>query len=332
MKKKSCLIFMITSGFLIHEVLNLEINLPRCRLYEDTYGRWLPSNQLNSSLLSHFAHRDPGQATEFTNVWLPHNCYYYRFTNSTIITASQMLVQSINQSAPVNNVSINVLFMGDSALRGIYCAICRIYAGSERTGPIGNSVCGSPFNREISIPFIHRKLDISFGSNLILSFMYVKSFYWKKLDELLEYAITTIRPYAIVFNTGAWDFYEISKRSKLNQTAPAYCHTEEQEKVSALRSSNFVNKTVWYLSELSGQYKVRLIYRNNHWNNRFGVYCADEKFEKLLTGTKWELWDNARMSEGIWVNQTFDGENCLISSLLKKCHQLLNDGAFNFKL
>ena len=42
---------------------------------------------------------------------------------------------------------------------------------------------------------------------------------------------------------------------------------------------------MWELGELARQHAVRLIYRNNHHNYRFGAHCADDRIEKLLEGT-----------------------------------------------
>ena len=77
--------------------------------------------------------------------------------------------------------------------------------------------------------------------------------------------------------------------------------------VSKLRASQFVNDTILELNVHAKANGVRMIYRNNHYNARFGTICADEKFQNLLNGTDWEVWDNRRMSKESWVEQTYDG-------------------------
>lgn len=61
------------------------------------------------------------------------------------------------------------------------------------------------------------------------------------------------------------------------------------------------------MNKLAREFDVRLIYRTNHYNTRFGVLCADKQFETLLTGSIYEIWDNKRISRNIWKTQTYDG-------------------------
>ena len=61
------------------------------------------------------------------------------------------------------------------------------------------------------------------------------------------------------------------------------------------------------LSKFGNESKVRLIYRNNQYNSRFGALCADEEFERLLQNTQWEIWDNRAISKDVWQNQSYDG-------------------------
>lgn len=53
------------------------------------------------------------------------------------------------------------------------------------------------------------------------------------------------------------------------------------------------------MSDLAKEYNVRLIYRNNHYNKRFGALCADANIERMINGSRWEIWDNRRVSKGI---------------------------------
>jgi len=42
---------------------------------------------------------------------------------------------------------------------------------------------------------------------------------------------------------------------------------------------------MWELGEAAHKAGVRLIYRNNHYNFRFGAHCADDRIESALQGT-----------------------------------------------
>jgi hypothetical protein len=64
---------------------------------------------------------------------------------------------------------------------------------------------------------------------------------------------------------------------------------------------------MWEMNKLATEYDVRLIYRNNHHNSRFGVLCADTQFEALLVGSIYEICDNKRISETVWQQQNYDG-------------------------
>ena len=57
-----------------------------------------------------------------------------------------------------------------------------------------------------------------------------------------------------------------------------------------------------WLGNVSAQNGNRLIYRNNHYNRRFGALCADKIFEENLRNkTKnWEILDSRNMSYDVW--------------------------------
>jgi len=62
------------------------------------------------------------------------------------------------------------------------------------------------------------------------------------------------------------------------------------------------------LGDIGARHGVRLIYRNNHHNCRFGPTCADERLEALMAKhSQWEVWDNKGITKDVWVNQTWDG-------------------------
>lgn len=288
--------------------------LPPCMRYQDTHGVWVNHSLLpRSEITSHFHDRNVAQAGDFDLVWLPHNCSYRRFDNVTVAKAAALQLLrfraemkgrrvSFNETAP-----LNIIMFGDSALRGIFCGIARIMAGSETIGPCMNAICGrSKQEREISIPRIHRRRDVQLTPDLTIGFYYVKSFHIKHLDWLLEWSLEHENPFAVVLNTGAWDYYDYSKAHK-DEEASLRCHNNATAAIAARRADSFVNQTLRSLSQEAESRSIRLIYRNNHVNRRFGALCADEAFESLLLETKWELWDNRRMSETVWRSQCHDG-------------------------
>lgn len=320
--------------------------LPLCGVFRDNIGSWVPNPLRHGKSTvppvirqSCYKCSDTSQALDFDYIWLPERCSYHRFTNHTIIRASTLLKSHLcsdvgkanhNHDEPLsttlNNTDqnqgeelqlchtkpVHVVFLGDSALRGIFCAISRIYVGNETHGPCQNTVCGiSKTHREISIPFIHRPLSIPFSPDLTLTFYYVKSLKWKKLEDLLEYVISITKPQVVVLSTGAWDFYDLSKKHRndpsfippLNGT----CHNDDMTQISLSRSDEWTNRTMSFLSDLGKQHRVRLIYRNNQFNRRFGALCADERFEAILHGTQWQIWDNRNLSRDVWQNQSYDG-------------------------
>ena len=61
---------------------------------------------------------------------------------------------------------------------------------------------------------------------------------------------------------------------------------------------------LWYANE----YHVKLIYRNNYYNARFGTVCADSYVEKMFNGTGyWQIFDSTRISHDVWESQEPDG-------------------------
>ncbi len=297
---------------------SFDMHLPLCPPFHDNNGMWI-SNSLGYLTLEKYCYKCSfsNQAINFDYLWLPQNCSYHRFSTDTIERASILLrnQECMKKSSLVEHCKskpLQITFLGDSALRGIFCSIARIYIGNETHGPCQNLVCGvSMSQREITIPFIHRPITIAMGPNLNLTFYYVKSLKWKRLDELLEYVISVQRPNAIVFSTGAWDFYNLCKKHRNDPSfippVNGSCHNDDMRQISRSRSDNWTNQTMHYLSNLANQSNVRLIYRNNHYNNRYGALCADEELETLLKTSQWEIWDNRIMSKSVWRNQSYDG-------------------------
>jgi hypothetical protein len=46
-----------------------------------------------------------------------------------------------------------------------------------------------------------------------------------------------------------------------------------------------------------------LIYRNIHYNKRFGALCSDEEFENMIKPTSWYVYDTRRISKDVWEYQ-----------------------------
>ena len=62
--------------------------------------------------------------------------------------------------------------------------------------------------------------------------------------------------------------------------------------------------------KLAEKYHTRIIYRNNHFNRRFGTICADAEFESMIYGSNWEIWNNREMSRDSWVEVCYNVDSC----------------------
>ena len=190
--------------------------------------------------------------------------------------------------------------------------LLRVLAGSEVFGPCLNKICGFA---DITPPWQENLLQhnhVEF-KDLIISFVYIKS-----LTDVLtraDIASTVVDTaasrkssilYAVVLNTGAWDFDFIARKHK-GSIAVDECNTKEMMNISRSRASPAINESMWELSREASLLNIRLVYRNNHHNARFGTRCADDDFQLMLRGSAWEIWDNRRLSDGIWMKQTWDG-------------------------
>ena len=203
--------------------------------------------------------------------------------------------------------------MGDSALRGITCGITRILEGDEYEGPCDNVICGGtghPHPLSAGNAFGH-PFSIAYGPALKLTFTYVKTFVYQHFDWLLEWEVTANQPNVLIMNTGAWDFDTIARdMNAKGLTATDHCLWPNQTLVSHQRASQFVNNTIIHeLGDIGKMNNVRLIYRGNHYNERFGPSCADDELVALLhaSNSHWEVWDNKNISRDVWKKQTWDG-------------------------
>eukprot|EP01036_Dinobryon_divergens_P029035 gene29035-38081_t len=88
-------------------------------------------------------------ALHYSQVWIPENCSYHRFSNASLYRSVQVLqeiMHSAGKSSAQQAKPVQIVFMGDSALRGIFCGITRLLSGSEIYGPCINTVCGGLWN------------------------------------------------------------------------------------------------------------------------------------------------------------------------------------------
>lgn len=283
--------------------------LPLCEIGKDSFGRWVKLSEVThntsfqSDLKDHYLWGGPGEATKFSQVWIPNDCAVHRFTNESIHAVLSHL-----QSKPTNASStpLNIFFLGDSATRGVFCGLSRILSGSEFTGPCQNRICGGVGgNLPVSHKQTHQLYEVDFGEKLKFHFMYVRSLTDKYTNWMVEASINK-KPHAVVVNTGAWDYDHIARQHK-GEVANEECDSEEATRVSQLRVAPAIKKAMFENGALAKSLGVRAIYRNNHHNCRFGTTCADKGFEEMLVGSGWEIWDNRRLSTDVWKTQTYDG-------------------------
>lgn len=299
--------------FLLSSILLLQTSTSHkapCLKYDDTFGEWINSSTVNKTSASkleyesHFYGGGSGEALQFTQVWVPSKCSYHRFTNHSL---NKCIDYTMKNNFNISNQQVkdrlHVMIVGDSASRGIFCGIGRLFSGSEVYGPSINNVCGGPgtaYGLPVSTSKYGVYVDVEFNANIQFTFVYVKTFYTRHFDWLLEYMVSIVKPYAVVMNTGAWDFDSIARSHPNVTEVSERCDTNETQAISDQRSATFVNDTLWYIGQIAKSNSVRVIYRNNHYNSRFGTLCADEKLELLLPGSGWEIWDNRRISKDVW--------------------------------
>lgn len=289
--------------------------LPHCKKYGDTFGSWKNVTLLDDKgwLSSHFINETYNEALNFSSIWIPTNCSYHRFTNESIHKSVQYTLKDMaNKGKALTNDRLEITFVGDSVSRGIMCGMIRILSGGEIDVQNINVICGGTRGNS-GRPLNHRNFgqfhSINFGEHLRLTFVYIRTFYYKHFDYILECAIRK-KPYMVVVNTGTWDF-AYNSRAHMNETAwtkgSEECSSKSDEAIVDLRTNNLTKFILTENSNFAEEFNVRIVYRNNHYNSRFGVMCADKKFETLLNGTRWEIWDNRRISEKVWKSQNWDG-------------------------
>ena len=178
-------------------------------------------------------------------------------------------------------------------------------------GPCLNTICGFTTQPPPSITSLLKHYHVEF-KDLIISFVYIKSLTdaQTRSDILSTIADASSRKssilYAVILNTGAWDYDFIARKHK-GVIAADECDTKEMMNISQSRSTHVINESMWELSRKASLHSIRLVYRNNHHNARFGSKCADDAIERMLLGSSWEVLDNRRLSDGIWMKQVWDG-------------------------
>lgn len=136
--------------------------------------------------------------------------------------------------------------------------------------------------------------------------MYIQHFRAEITRDILKNTVA-MRPYALILNTGSWEFMEPHLQRKvafLNSTID--CDLPDDFKEQNERAAH-LGSILGDTKELSEAASVRLIYRGNHVNFRFGADCADAKLLPLLQAAGWEIWDNIRISQDVWRTQCHDG-------------------------
>ena len=122
----------------------------------------------------------------------------------------------------------------------------------------------------------------------------------------------------LVVSSGAWSFFtptlQFDRHGALSRFPYAKsvetCYNDMFETYSKKRTDPEALKVLQAISDLANEYGVRIIYKNNHYNCRFGALCADEVLELKLREVKdsrWEVWNTRPMSVQHWRDQTWDG-------------------------
>ncbi len=309
---------------------------PLCDHYQDKEGIWMRTKDNNNKnnnrmILSqeeeeemnkHFFLQPPGEALEFNQTWLPTSCSYHRFTNTSFYQMIDNLLTHPKYHHLFPNKQVHIALLGDSATRSVFCGLSRILAGSELYGPCDNVVCGGTSGLPVSVKKANRIYEVDFSPTFKITYSYIYD-----IDDqhhsggsVIERVINPPdvknynRPYAIVVNSGAWDFDQLWRSNNeyynTSDNSEGDCNTVEASRISHERASNKIINKMKYLSDIAHKHHIRLIYRNNHYNSRFGPICADRLLEermKIIPHSVWEVWDNRGISKDVWKEQCYDG-------------------------
>ncbi len=270
------------------------VNLSICK--DLSNGFWSPINHhvmTYHHILKHFTDGNPGEALNFSHVWIPRNCRYHRFTNESLHRVVNFAVERnrklplVRQFRLTSDGRLNLALIGDSTTRGLTCGLCRLLAGSEIFGPAINAVCGSETER-FTMEF-NKRHTLDFGPQLRLTFNFQHSFILENndnypLDSVLKSAVNEQPAFALLTGTGAWDFVHMYQKSIFKTPGHEECENEAWVAMAKERATPSINASMHQLSDLATAKNIRLVYRNNHYMKRYGTECADGKFEKFLEG------------------------------------------------
>lgn len=298
-----------------------------CEPTELAIGEWVDiqdvrnGGQKEISFLEHFFGIDgqaasPGQALDFSQVWVPKECAYHRFTNETLLhVINQVLSNEEWRSKQKRKDQVIFAFVGDSLIRGLICSVARVIAGNETHGPLENPICGgatSSFMQSTNIGVYPQFYD----GKLALHFNFQKSLIHRKFDKadwVMEFELTEFRPYALVWGSGAWDFENLHEKYnhlKAQDNHSEYCVSQGSKEIAEQRASPFVNETMRFLGHLAEESSTKAVYKNMHVNLRYGARCSDDSVLEMLAdppGSGWELFDSFNISITSFKNQLLDG-------------------------
>jgi hypothetical protein len=281
-----------------------------CSIDADSVGKWYISTEAKKNVPD--LARIIGNTIvplSFKRIFIPDTCSMRRYDRLAILGA----IDAIRKHRSNGIAPLKIAFIGDSVGRGVFCGIGRILQGNEVTGPNENDVCGRAVPRQVPVTFSSKgkEFNVSFSPTFEMSFTYIQRF--EDVVPSLKTAAATGGLYAIVFNSGAWDFLRETERARLPGPYPfnrstTECYSPYFEAVSVTRGSALYRKAVEEVASFSAGMGVRPIYMGTHNNGRYGHFCADRHLVPLLQSAgQWEVWDTERLTRSHWREQMLDG-------------------------
>lgn len=292
------LVFIIIVGVYI---LQTVATLPPCLKFGDTIGSWHDINKSKGIstkdlewINNHFINNVRENFLHFPNIWIPNNCSYRQFNNDTIHrSVHYTLKQRVEKNRTLDNRRIEIIFVGDSAMRSIVCDICKILSNIDKGG-----LCDAPISKLTSSQ-IH---SVDYSKHLRISFVLFSKFQPRLFDRQLKYSITRY-PYAIIFDTGAFDFTSIARIHTNDINGDKGSKKCAVSAIPNYKIGNVVNTSLWEINKLAIQYGVRLLYKNNYHNEQLGGDCMGKLFISLFDNSIFEIWDTKNISARLWQTQ-----------------------------
>jgi hypothetical protein len=125
---------------------------------------------------------------------------------------------------------------------------------------------------------------------------------------MLEWTLTRTKSFACVLGTGSWDFQPDPRTFPVKEPGNESCITKNEFLYSASRMSPKSQSTYLESSDWAKVGGAKLVFRNMHYNKRFGVDCCDKEVEELLRNkTIWDIHDTRRISKDAWEYSMNDG-------------------------